>query len=117
MMPGLGLLSFCWLWVVYQKRWLACRQSKDDDTARDHARKFAFVLFEICCRAAFDDERITWEQFAAQKAAGRFPNDQLPILYVNGKVRTQSTPILVYVCRLAGLYPTDPALALEVSAK
>ena len=38
----------------------------------------------------------------------------MPILKVDGKTISQSTAILRYAGKLAGLYPSDPALALRV---
>ncbi len=36
-------------------------------------------------KVAFEDERIDRETFGARKAAGEFPNGQIPVLTHNGK--------------------------------
>eukprot|EP00042_Codosiga_hollandica_P059647 m.920074 g.920074 ORF g.920074 m.920074 type:complete len:417 (-) comp61055_c0_seq1:97-1347(-) len=62
----------------------------------------------------FEDERLTGDQFKAQKAAGRFPNDKVPVLWVDDQPVSQSNAILTYAAKAAGFYPTDPFLALKV---
>ena len=47
-------------------------------------------------------------------AAGRFKNGQLPVIEVDGVQIAQSNAILIYVGKLAGLYPWDPVLGLQV---
>lgn len=56
----------------------------------------------------FDDERIAGEEFGKRKAAGEFPFGSLPVLEVDGKVIAQSTTIVRYAAKLAGLYPENP---------
>jgi len=62
----------------------------------------------------FEDERLSNEQFAKDKAAGRFKNGQVPVLDVNGTQIAQSNAILIYAGKLARLYPWDPLAALKV---
>ena len=56
---------------------------------------------------AFEDERLSREQFGQIKAS--LPFQQVPILTVDGKVVAQSEAILRYVGILSGLYPSNDA--------
>lgn len=56
----------------------------------------------------FEDERISFEECAERKQ--EFPNDQLPVLDVDGHVCAQSLAILRYVGTLTGLYPVNDAV-------
>ena len=63
----------------------------------------------------FEDERVSFEEFASRKAS--LPFKQLPTLDIDdGQViLTQSGAILRYAGILAGLYPSeDPLLAAQV---
>ena len=55
----------------------------------------------------FADERVTYDDVAAMRAAGSSvsPTGQVPILTVDGVPFSQSNAILRYVGRLTGLYP------------
>lgn len=53
----------------------------------------------------FEDNRVSGEEFGKMRAAGALPNNQLPLLEINGRVTTQSLAMLRYVGRLGGLYP------------
>ena len=64
----------------------------------------------------FDDVRISHEQFAANKAAGKYPRGQVPVLSVDGEVIPQSSAIVRYAATRAGIHPTDPLLALRVDS-
>lgn len=59
---------------------------------------------------AFEDHRFTFAEFADVRKATPF--GQVPVLYVDGALVTQSDAILRYAGKLAGLYPTDPVQAL-----
>ena len=59
---------------------------------------------------AFEDHRFTFAEFADVRKATPF--GQVPVLYVDGALVTQSDAILRYAGKLAGLYPTDPLQAL-----
>jgi glutathione S-transferase len=59
---------------------------------------------------AFEDHRFTFAEFADVRKATPF--GQVPVLYVDGTLVTQSDAILRYAGKLAGLYPTDPLQAL-----
>jgi prostaglandin-H2 D-isomerase / glutathione transferase len=59
---------------------------------------------------AFEDHRFTFAEFAEVRKATPF--GQVPVLYVDGALVTQSDAILRYAGKLAGLYPTDPVQAL-----
>lgn len=63
----------------------------------------------------FTDDRLAPEKFGARKAAGSLPFGQLPLLSVDGTVMTQSSGILRYCGKVAGLYPRDDdVLALAI---
>lgn len=59
---------------------------------------------------AFEDHRFTFPEFAEVRKATPF--GQVPVLYVDGALVTQSDSILRYAGKLAGLYPSDPLQAL-----
>lgn len=67
---------------------------------------------------AFEDERLSFADFGAHRAAGRFPLGSVPVLTVDGAVITQTGAMLRYIAKLgnAGLYPDDPAEALLVDS-
>jgi glutathione S-transferase len=60
---------------------------------------------------AHTDERIGFEEFGPRKAAGEFPNGQLPVWIHNGKYYNESSAILRYLGKLHGAYPEDAELA------
>ena len=79
------------------------------------ARGFvARVCFRKVQGSNFNDERIDFSAWPALKPST--PLGQLPILELDGEVFTQSIPISKYAATLAGLYPTDPLLALRADA-
>ena len=59
---------------------------------------------------AFDDERISFPQFAETRQNLRFTS--LPVLEIDGTVVTQSNAMARYVGKKAGLYPEDDLQAL-----
>jgi glutathione S-transferase len=66
----------------------------------------------------FEDRRLQFPDFAAEKAKGSFPLGSLPVLEVDGTAFPQTAAILRYVARLGdtGLYPSDPHAALVVDS-
>jgi len=64
----------------------------------------------------FDDIRVSGEEFGANKAAGKYPFGQLPVMYVDGECIPQSGAMARYAGRLTGLYPEDPLQAFRVDA-
>lgn len=61
----------------------------------------------------FDDIRIPLSEWPSIKGSDkRYLYRQIPILEIDGKPFGQSIPILRYVGKLTGLYPTDPVEAL-----
>jgi len=59
---------------------------------------------------AFEDHRISFDDFQACRAELRFTC--VPVLEIDGEQVTQSDAIARYVARLAGLYPDNPLQAL-----
>ncbi len=59
----------------------------------------------------YTDERITGEQFGPRKAAGEFPNGQVPVWVQNGKYYNESSAILRFLGKQHGFYPEDAELA------
>ena len=59
-------------------------------------------------KVSFEDERLDFAAFGARKAAGEFPNGQVPVVIHNGKALNESTAILRYLGKHFGYYPTDP---------
>jgi glutathione S-transferase len=66
----------------------------------------------------FEDHRLKFPDFMAQKAAGAFPLGSLPVREVDGAPIVQTAAMLRYAARLAdtGLYPSDPFEALVVDS-
>lgn len=63
---------------------------------------------------AFEDVRLSREEFGAQKAAGAFTFGSLPVMEVDGEMLAESAALLRYAGKLTGLYPTDAAEAVKV---
>ena len=57
------------------------------------------------------DERLTFEEHAPRKAAGEFPNGQLPVWIQNGKYYNESNAILRFLGKQYGMYPVDVEMA------
>ena len=60
----------------------------------------------------YEDIRVSFPEWKDMKATT--PYGSLPMLEMNGKVYAQSEPILRFVGKKAGLYPTDDLCALKV---
>jgi glutathione S-transferase len=78
----------------------------DFDGGRGEPIRIAFHAAGV----AFEDKRLSFAQFAEQRAGFRF--NALPVLEVDGVAVTQSNAIGRYVGKLAGLYPADDLQAL-----
>jgi len=83
-----------------------------DFPGRAEPIRLAFVIGGI----AFEDERLTKEQFGAAKAAGTFALGSVPVLTVDGVQIPQSVAQLRYAAQLAGLIPSDPVQAARADA-
>jgi glutathione S-transferase len=59
----------------------------------------------------FNDIRVKREEFAANKAKGKYPMGQVPVLYVDGEMINQGAAINRYCAKLSGHYPTNDHLA------
>lgn len=78
----------------------------DMDGGRAEPVRIAFHAAGI----EFEDERISFPQFAETRQNLRFTS--LPVLEIDGTVVTQSNAMARYVGKKAGLYPTDDVQAL-----
>lgn len=78
----------------------------DFDGGRGEPIRIAFHSAGI----AFEDHRISFEEFVAGRDAMRFRC--APVLEIDGVAVTQSNAMARYVGGLAGLYPEDPLQAL-----
>ena len=58
---------------------------------------------------AFEDDRISFQEFGANRAS--YPFKRVPLLQIDGAELSQGNSINRYVGRLAGLYPSDPLQA------
>ena len=67
-------------------------------------------------KANWEDEVLTFEAFGARKAAGDFPNGQLPVLVHNGKMMNESMAILRFLGKKFGYYSDDAAEAWYIDA-
>ena len=88
-----------------------------------HARGTMIRLGFKYCNVDFEDELLTPEEFGTRKAAGKYPNGQIPILHLDdGTQMTQSNAIARYVgASYKGrngevLYPgnADPMLSFKI---
>jgi len=59
---------------------------------------------------AFDDERLSFQQFSERRNGLRF--NAVPVLEIDGEQVTQSDAIARYVGKLGGLYPDDALQAM-----
>lgn len=78
----------------------------DFDGGRAEPIRIAFHIGGI----AFEDNRITFPEFAESRSALRF--NAVPVLEMDGVQVTQSNAIGAYVAKMAGLYPEDDLQAL-----
>ncbi len=78
----------------------------DFDGGRGEPIRIAFHAAGI----EFEDERISFEEFAAMRDNARFRC--VPVLEIDGVAVTQSNAMNRYVGRMAGLYPEDNLQAL-----
>ncbi|CAG7833931.1 unnamed protein product [Allacma fusca] len=62
----------------------------------------------------FEDERIEISDWAAVKKSGRFPQEQIPLLEIDGEVFTQSTAILKYLGKKFDLDVDDAILRFRL---
>ncbi|PFX16267.1 Glutathione S-transferase 1 [Stylophora pistillata] len=58
----------------------------------------------------FEDHRISFEDWGALKATGKFPFAQLPVLEFDGEILAQSLSIARYVANVLGLAPATDLL-------
>ncbi len=78
----------------------------DIDGGRGEALRIAFHAAGI----AFEDHRISFQEFGALRSDFRF--NAVPVLEIDGAQITQTDAMCRYVGRMAGLYPSDPLQAL-----
>ena len=79
-----------------------------------HGRAEASRIALAHAKADWVDERIPGEEFGARKAAGEFPNGQVPVLVHDGKYYNESLAILRFIGRKFGSYPAEAEAAWEV---
>ncbi len=72
-----------------------------------YGRAEAIRMLFVHAKADWIDEIIPVPEFAARKAAGEFPNGQIPILAHKGRILNESVAILRYVGKELGYYPAD----------
>ncbi|XP_078384006.1 glutathione S-transferase-like [Oculina patagonica] len=72
--------------------------------AKGEIGRLAFAAANI----EFEDIRLNDEEWANEKASGRPPFGQVPFIVTpEGKVLSQSCAIMKFICKKAGLSPTD----------
>ena len=64
-------------------------------------------------KVAFEDERMSFEDFGAKKASGELPMGQLPTLTVDGVQYSQSISIARYSAKISGIYPAGEVAQLK----
>ena len=62
-----------------------------------YGRGEAIRMLATHAKVPFEDERLSGEQFGPRKAAGEFPNGQLPVWVQDGKYFNESTSILRFL--------------------
>lgn len=66
--------------------------------------------------ADFKDERVSFEDWPAIKAAGKYPGGTLPVWHQDGQWFMESKAILRYIGVQHGYYPTDYVVAWKADA-
>eukprot|EP00927_Polykrikos_kofoidii_P052971 TRINITY_DN47043_c0_g1_i1.p1 TRINITY_DN47043_c0_g1~~TRINITY_DN47043_c0_g1_i1.p1 ORF type:complete len:244 (-),score=29.76 TRINITY_DN47043_c0_g1_i1:68-799(-) len=61
----------------------------------------------------FEDVRVSYEEVAAMRAAGRLPFGQVPVLEIDGVTYGQSVALLRWAGRQSGLYPNGLELKID----
>lgn len=64
-------------------------------------------LIFTCGEVSFEDQRLSFEDYAQMRSRGDLPFGQLPILKLGDTVISQSCAIARYAAKQAGLYPID----------
>lgn len=60
-------------------------------------------------RVDFEDKRVTFDEFANLKKAGKLPAGQVPLwIDTDGTVYNQTNAIMFLIARQTGLWPSDP---------
>ncbi|XP_078383976.1 hematopoietic prostaglandin D synthase-like isoform X1 [Oculina patagonica] len=73
--------------------------------ARAEVCRLSFAAANI----EFEDIRLDGDEWAKEKASGRPPFGQMPFIVTpEGKVLGQSGAVMKYICKKAGMYPSDP---------
>jgi len=65
-------------------------------------------------KVPYEDKLVQFQEWPAMKATLAY--GQLPVIDIKDLTINQSTDILRYACKLAGLYPDDPLEALQVDS-
>jgi len=65
-------------------------------------------------KVPYEDKVVKFQEWPPMKAT--LPYGQLPVIDIKDLTINQSTDILRYACKLAGLYPDDPLEALQVDS-
>ena len=80
------------------------------------ARATAMRILLSHAKAEFEDETVTFEQFGERKAAGEFPNGQVPVWVQDGQYYNESKAILRFIGKQHGYYPEDIHAAWDADA-
>eukprot|EP01043_Picozoa_sp_COSAG02_P059595 COSAG02_NODE_7626_length_2927_cov_6.608911_1_plen_196_part_00 len=62
---------------------------------------------------SFTDRRVSYEEVASMRAAGKLPNGQVPMLEIDGVAYGQSKALLCWAGRQAGLYTDELQLQID----
>jgi len=65
-------------------------------------------------KVPYEDKHVQFQEWPQMKA--KIPYGELPVIDFKDLTINQSTDILRYACKLAGLYPDDPLEALQVDS-
>ena len=81
-----------------------------------HGRAAAMRMLLTHAKVEFEDEMLGFDQFGPRKAAGEFPNGQLPCVQIDGKMYNESVAILRLLGNLHGYVPKDAFEAWDADA-
>mgnify|MGYP002633200276 FL=1 len=81
-----------------------------------HARAAPMRMLLSHGHVEYEDDQCTFEQFGERKAAGEFPNGQVPIWVQDGHYYNESKAILRFLGAQHGYYPECIFTAHDVDA-
>ena len=81
-----------------------------------YARAESTAMMLAHARVQYENERLGFEEFGKRKAAGEYPNGQLPVWVQNGRYMNESLAIIRLVGKQFGYYPPEFDEAAQADA-